>query len=91
MLRVNTVCVNGMGSSLILRISVEKAFKELGIEAQVEAVDLGAMKGKKPDVIITTPSLANSIEARAGLTIVTTTNFVNVELLKAKIKEALNL
>lgn len=91
MLRVNTVCVNGMGSSLILRITVEKAFKQLGVEVQVEALDLGAMKGKHPDVIITTPDLANSIEARQGLTVITTTNFVNVELIKAKIKEALNL
>lgn len=91
MLKVNTVCVNGMGSSLILRITTEKAFKQLGIEAQVEATDLGGLKGKTPNVIITTPDLADSIEAREGLTIITTTNFVNVEFMKAKIKEALKL
>lgn len=91
MLKVNTVCVNGMGSSLILRISAEKAFKQLGIEAEVEATDLGSLNGKKPNVIITTPDLANSIKTREGLTIVTIKNFVNVELMKEKIKEALNL
>ncbi|MGE5613458.1 MAG: PTS sugar transporter subunit IIB [Bacillota bacterium] len=91
MIKVNTVCVNGMGSSLILRMSVEKAFRELGVEAQVEAIDMGGLKGRRPDVVVTTPSLANSIEPRDGLTVIAITNFVDVAAIKEKIKTALNL
>jgi Phosphotransferase system, galactitol-specific IIB component len=88
MINVLCVCVNGMGSSLILRMSVEKAFKGLGIEASVDHCDLGGFSGKRPDVVITTPSLADSIKAREGMTVVTVTNFVDVEGLKQRITDA---
>ena len=55
MLKVYAVCVNGVGSSLLLKMTVEKAFKELGIEADVKHVDAGQFKGCRPDVCITTP------------------------------------
>lgn len=67
MLKVNTVCINGMGSSLILKMTVEKAFKELGIDAQVTHMDAGQFKGRHlPDVCITTPSLARTIGGAGG-------------------------
>ena len=91
MLNVLAVCVNGMGSSLILKMTVEKAFKQLGIEAAVQHCDLGGYPGRKPDVVITTPSLASSIPPREGLVIIETKNFVNVEDLKAKITAALGV
>jgi PTS system ascorbate-specific IIB component len=91
MLKVLTVCVNGMGSSLILRMSVEKALKSLGIEAIVDHCDLGGFGGKKPDMVVTTPSLAGSLPQRDNMIVVTTKNFVNVEAIKSAISEALNL
>lgn len=87
MLKVSTVCVNGMGSSLILRMTVEKAFKELGIDAQVTAVDLGGFRGLKPHLCITTPELAKSIEATETMAVLTITNFTDVAAIKAKIDE----
>ena len=91
MLKVLAVCVNGMGSSLILRMTVEKAFKELQIEATVDHCDLGGYSGRKVDVVVTTPSLASSIPAREGLTVILIKNFVDVEGLKTNIKKAMNL
>lgn len=91
MLKVNTVCINGMGSSLVLRMSVEKAFKELGIDAKVEACDLGGFSGKKPDVVVTTRSIASSIPKREGMIIIEIKNFVDVEGIKTKIKEQMEL
>ena len=85
MLKINTVCVNGMGSSLILRMTVEKALKDLGIEARVQAVDLGGFKGLKPDICITTPELEKSIEKQSQMTILTITNFTDVNFIKGKI------
>lgn len=87
MVKVLCVCINGMGSSLILRMSVEKAFKALGIEAQVEHCDLGGFGSKKPDVVVTTPSLAGSLPAREGMQVITITNFVDIEGLKNAIIE----
>lgn len=90
MLRVYTVCVNGMGSSLILRMTVEKALKELSCEANVVAVDLGNFKGvRTPDLVITTPTLAASIDPQKGMAIIKITNFTDVNKMKEKIQEAL--
>ena len=89
-MKVLTVCINGMGSSLILKMSVEKAFKELGIEADVEHCNAGEFKGKKCDVVITTPSLVNTINPSKETIVITTKNFTDVEQLKTKISESLN-
>lgn len=91
MLKVNTVCINGMGSSLILKMTVEKAFKELGVEAQVTHLDAGQFKGRHPDVCITTPSLARNIGEQEGMIVITTKNFTDVNAMKEKIREALKL
>lgn len=85
MVKVLCVCVNGMGSSLILRMSVEKAFKALGIEAQVEHCDLGGFGSQKPDLVVTTPSLAGSLPKRNAMQVITVTNFVDIEGLKSAI------
>ncbi|MEL7601748.1 MAG: PTS sugar transporter subunit IIB, partial [Bacillota bacterium] len=76
-----------MGSSLILRMSVEKAFKALGIEAAVDHCDLGGFGGRRPDVVVTTPALKASLPAREGMRVITVTNFVDVEGLKKAIVE----
>src|SRR5690606_13054857 len=51
-LHVVTVCGVGMGSSLILRMTAEKAFAELGVPARVEATDVSSAKSLRPDVIL---------------------------------------
>jgi PTS system ascorbate-specific IIB component len=41
-----------MGSSLILKMSVEKAMSELGIPCDVEHWAAGTMQGMNPDIIV---------------------------------------
>lgn len=90
MLKVYTVCVNGMGSSLILRMTVEKALEQLGHEASVTAIDLGNFKGMKPpDLVVTTPALAASIAPQEKMAVATITNFTDVQKTKEKIQAAL--
>jgi len=64
-------------------MSVEKALKALGIEAEVEHCDLGGFGSQKPDVVVTTPSLAGSLPERNGMQVITITNFVDIEGLKS--------
>ncbi|MBR5502742.1 MAG: PTS sugar transporter subunit IIB [Oscillospiraceae bacterium] len=91
-MRVYTICVNGMGSSLILRMTVERALAQLGLDADVEAIDMGSYNGrKKPDLIVTTPSLARNIEPVEGMAIATITNFTDVNAAKENIRAAMNL
>ena len=46
------VCSFGVGSSMILRMSIEKAVRRLGIEAEAENIDISSAKGLPCDAIL---------------------------------------
>lgn len=53
MLKIVTVCGNGIGSSLLLRMKVETIAKDLGIEVNAESCDSNAAVGKGADLYVT--------------------------------------
>ena len=53
MINIGTVCGNGIGSSLLLKMKVETICKEMGIEANVESCDSNAAVGKGADLFVT--------------------------------------
>lgn len=53
MINIVTVCGNGIGSSLLLKMKVEAICKEMGIEANVESCDSNAAVGKGADLFVT--------------------------------------
>ncbi len=73
-----------MGSSLMLRMSAEEAFKELGIQAKVEATDVSSARGMQADVILGQGMHTEEFAGKAPV-VVAITNFMNV----AHIKEQL--
>lgn len=54
MLNIVTVCGMGVGTSLIMKMTVDDALKETGVDYKVEHWDMGTVKGKNPDLIVTT-------------------------------------
>jgi PTS system ascorbate-specific IIB component len=59
MLKVVAICGCGMGSSVILRMNAEKAFKDLDVKAKVEVADATTGKGaaRDADLIIISKEL----------------------------------
>ena len=53
MINIVTVCGNGIGSRLLLKMKVETICKEMGIEANVESCDSNAAVGKGADLFVT--------------------------------------
>lgn len=53
MLKIVTVCGNGIGSSLLLRMKVEAIAKDLGIAVDAESCDSNAAVGKGADLFVT--------------------------------------
>lgn len=51
-LKVLAVCGVGMGSSLILKMTAEKALQELKIRARVDHADLSSARSMGADVIL---------------------------------------
>ncbi len=87
-IRVLAVCGVGMGSSLILRTTAEKAFRELGVNAKVEATDLSSARSMKADIILGQGMHTSEFDGMAPV-VLAITNFVNVEALKEKLAIAL--
>ncbi len=60
-LRIATVCGVGMGSSLLLKMNVQDVCRELGIEAEVEHMDVTQARGARVDVVVASASLAEAL------------------------------
>lgn len=87
-LKVLTVCGVGMGSSLILRMSAEDAFKQLGVRAKVEATDVSSAKSMQADIILGQGMHTDEFAGRAPV-VVTVSNFMDVAGIKEKLAKAL--
>ena len=81
MLKVITVCGNGIGSSLMLKMKVEELAKENGISIDAESIDSNAAVGKQADLFVTVKEFADIFEKKQKVAI--TRSYMN----KKKIKE----
>lgn len=59
MIKVVTVCGNGIGSSLLLKLKIEEICREEGIEVDAESIDSGNATGIKADLVVTVKELAS--------------------------------
>ena len=84
-LKAITICGVGMGSSLILRMTAEKAFKELGVDAKVEATDVGSARSMGADIIIGQSMHTEDFEGVAPI-VIAINNFTDVNALKEQLK-----
>jgi len=79
--RVITVCGVGMGSSLILKMTAEDAFRETKIEATVEHSDLSSAKTMNADIIIVQALHAEEVSGLAPIVMVIK-NFLDKDFIK---------
>lgn len=70
MLSIITVCGNGIGSSLMLKMKVEEICREYGIHASVESSDFNAALGQKCDLIVTIKELASQFDKKQEVAVV---------------------
>ena len=85
MLKVITVCGLGVGSSLIMKMTVDTAMKELGIACNIEHWDMGTVKGKECDLIVTTYGFQKNFADQDNVVFIN--NIVDVK----EVKEALQV
>lgn len=83
-MKILTVCGLGQGTSLILRMNVETVLREMGIEADVEHVDVSAARSMEADLIITSFELSETLgDAEAKKVIIVNDYFDLDEIRKA--------
>ncbi|WP_035444818.1 PTS sugar transporter subunit IIB [Atopococcus tabaci] len=56
------VCGFGVGSSMVLKMTLEKVARERGIEVEVETMDLSSAKGSGADAIFTSQELGDELK-----------------------------
>lgn len=88
MLKIITVCGLGVGSSLILKMTVDSAMSQLGEKCKIEHWDMGTVKGKPCDLIVTTESFHKNFAEQENVVFVN--NIMDVNEVKGKLKEYLD-
>jgi phosphotransferase system, lactose/cellobiose-specific IIB subunit len=82
MLRILTVCGNGIGSSLMLAMKIEEICKEEGMnDISVESADFNSALSKDTDIIVTVKEIASQFPDNKS--VIVTRSYTN----KKKIKE----
>lgn len=90
-LKIIAACGNGMGTSMIIKLKVEKICKELGVEASVEALSMGQSKGmtNSVDIIISSTHLSSEFNHNQKAKILGVKNLMDENEIKSVLKEAL--
>ena len=89
MLKVIAACGNGMGSSLMMKMRVEEAFRELNIPVKVEHMSVGEAKNASNsyDVIFASSALISNFSHVKNAKVIGLNNLLSKEEMLEKIKE----
>ena len=87
-MKIVTVCGLGVGSSLIMKMTISKVIKKLGIKADVEHWDMGTVKSQNADLIVTTKELAKELNSYSNIIIMN--NIMDEEEAEEKLKKYFN-
>ncbi len=90
-MKILAVCGMGIGTSMILKMQIEKAVKILGLQAKVDLADISTARGLavSADIIITSEELAERI-GDVNAPIITITNFMDVNEMTEKLREVVS-
>lgn len=89
-MKITVVCGNGLGTSLMMEMSIKSIVKDLGVNADVDHVDLGSAKGTPSDIFVGTADIAEQLVAQqVGGKIVSLKNMVDKVAMKERISAAL--
>jgi len=92
-MKILAVCGNGMGTSTIIKISLKKMCKDLGIDAQIESCSAGESGSYlgSTDILVCTPNWEKLMTIPQKGKVVSLINLMNKAELKAGLVNALEL
>lgn len=88
-MKIVTVCGLGMGSSMMLKMTVQDVLDKNKIKAKVESTDLGSAKSMNADIYVLSNDLAKNASEFNG-TIAVIKNIADEDEVEEKLLEAIN-
>lgn len=91
-MKIIAVCGMGIGTSVLLKMNIDQALENLGIEGDVEAADISSARGAaaSADLVMTSSELVDQL-GDVDTPIVVVDNFVDQAEVQQKLQEELNL
>lgn len=90
-MKILAVCGFGVGSSMILSMSIQKVCKKLQVEADVENTDISSARGTLCDAIFTSAELAEELRGSCDIPVIAIKKYMDLveveEAMKAFLKE----
>lgn len=85
--KVLCICGHGLGSSMMLRMTVESVFADLGINANVETTCVAEAGGYLLgiDLIIISPELRKLVDIPEHIEVIEVINFLDKKEISAKV------
>ena len=89
-MKIVAVCGMGIGTSVLLKMNIEKVLVQLGLEATVEAVDMSTARsaGFEANIVMTTPDLVDKLQGLPA-EIIEVDHFFDLEELQTKLTKSL--
>lgn len=89
-MKIIAVCGMGIGTSILLKMNAEKVLRKLGIDADVEAADIGVARGMARDaeIVLTSQELVSEI-GDLDAEVIVIDNFFDLQEIEDKLNGAL--
>ncbi|MFP4287481.1 MAG: PTS sugar transporter subunit IIB [Candidatus Izemoplasmataceae bacterium] len=86
-MKILAVCGFGVGSSMVLKMTIDKVVRKLGIDAEVENADISTAKSSKCDAIFTSYDLAESLKDTVNVPVLPVKRYMSIEEVTEQIKK----
>ncbi|MFX1818475.1 PTS sugar transporter subunit IIB [Pseudarthrobacter sp. CC4] len=88
-MKIVAVCGMGIGTSVLLKMNAEKVLQDLGIDADIEAADIGVARGaaQTAQIVLTSEELAPEI-GDVPAEVIVIENFFDLDEIHKKLSAA---
>jgi len=87
-MKILAVCGFGVGSSLILKMTIDKVLKDIGYEADVVNTDISDARSYQADAIFTSPDFVESLQGSVKATLYPVKRYSDKEEVKEQLLKA---
>ncbi len=88
-MKILAVCGFGVGSSMVLKMTIEKALRELNVAAEVENTDLTSAGSIACDAILTSEELFDNLRGSCACPIYPIKRYMDKQEVKAALEKLL--